>query len=39
MKTESSVASPVGGTVFRIVHDEGALVAAGAPLVVVVVDG
>ena len=39
MKTESWVRSPVGGTVLRIVSDVGALVAAGAPLVVVVTDG
>ena len=38
MKTESSVPSPVGGTVVRLVCDEGAVVAAGTPLVVVVAD-
>ena len=38
MKTESSVRSPVGGTVLRVVCDAGALVAAGSPLVVVVAD-
>jgi urea carboxylase len=39
MKTESWVRSPVGGTVVRIVCEPGALVAAGSPLMVVVVDG
>ena len=39
MKTESMVASPVGGTVVRVVCDVGTLVAAGSPLVVVVTDG
>ena len=39
MKTESLVRSPVGGTVLRIVRDAGSLVAAGAPLVVIVTDG
>ena len=38
MKTESWVRSPVGGTVVRIVSDVGVLVAAGAPLVVVLAD-
>jgi biotin carboxyl carrier protein len=39
MKTESTVASPVGGTVLRVLCDAGAMVAAGAPILVVVVDG
>jgi biotin carboxyl carrier protein len=32
------VASPIGGTILRVLNDEGALVAAGTPLVVVVAD-
>ena len=39
MKTESSVRSPVGGTVLRVLCDVGALVAAGSPLVMVATDG
>jgi biotin carboxyl carrier protein len=38
MKTGSSVASPIGGTVLRVVCDAGALVAAGTPLVVEIAD-
>ena len=38
MKTESSVPSPVGGTVTRVVCEVGDLVTAGAPLLVVVAD-
>jgi urea carboxylase len=39
MKTESVVPSPVAGTVVQILCDTGALVASGAPLVVVQTDG
>jgi urea carboxylase len=39
MKTESAVATPVGGTVVRVVAEPGDLVAAGAPLLVVLTDG
>jgi biotin carboxyl carrier protein len=38
MKTESAVPSPIGGTVTRVVCAVGDLVAAGAPLIVVVAD-